>query len=573
MNQPPKNTQLLQQEVQLVQGLLFGGHDLHGTEGGVQGAVLRVERVIDQPLREREAVGLREICGAVQRPGEQFGNEGENGRSGRSRHGSVRGGYFTLADIASVENLMEAAKRARRHKSRKPDVEDFFHKLESNVMALHEALTGGTWQPGPYHHFWITEPKRRFISAAPFADRVVHHALCLWLEPLLSKRFIDRSFSCQKGKGTGAARECVRKLVKQHRYVLKCDVRKFFESIDHEILLGRLFRAVHCAGVRRVMQVIVQSHATQGGPHSPLCGTSVPTAPKPAQWTVRTTGLPLGNLTSQLWANFFLDPLDHWITETMRFGAYARYTDDFLIFADDKTALHELRSGIEDHLAERRLELAAEKTRLITTSEGVPFCGFLFRPGLRPRVLGATKRRFEQRRKHQARAHDIFALSRTIMSWYAFSREGNATGLRRAYARWSLRQRHRQKRQRGRTTRVLRGGSWNNNDRGNLLSSNRNHNTPGNRNNNNGFRCVMVPGSAPKPAATLGVASGGASSPVRAKKQTNPRSRPLDKMHLPEDNARSHQGKDAAATVVTGRWQHCLRPEITVASAGLEGCS
>jgi hypothetical protein len=99
---------------------------------------------------------------------------------------------------------------------------------------------------------------------------------------------------------------------------------------------------------------------------------------------------------------------------------------------------------------------------------------------------------------------------------------------------------------------VLRGGSWNNNDRGNLLSSNRNHNTPGNRNNNNGFRVVVVPGSAPKPAATLGVAPGGASSPVRAKKQTNPRSRALDKMPLPEEHARSHQGKDAAATVVTG---------------------
>jgi hypothetical protein len=145
-------------------------------------------------------------------------------------------------------------------------------------------------------------------------------------------------------------------------------------------------------------------------------------------------GLPLGNLTSQLWANFFLDPLDHWITETMRFGAYARYTDDFLIFGDDKTALHELRTGIESHLAALRLEVAAEKTRVMTTSEGVPFCGFVFRPGLLPRVLGATKRRFEQRRSRLTRNRDIFALSQAVGSWYAFSREGNTLGLRRAYA-------------------------------------------------------------------------------------------------------------------------------------------
>jgi RNA-directed DNA polymerase len=537
MNQPPQDTQLFQQEVQLVQGLLFGCDGLHGAEGSVQSAVLRIERVVDQPLGQSKAVRLREVSRTVQRPGEKLLDQRENRRAGGSRHESVRGGYFTLADIASVDNLMAAAKCARRHKSRKPDVEDFFHKLESNVMALHESLMNGTWQPGEYHHFWITDPKRRYISAAPFADRVVHHALCLWLEPLLSKRFIAHSFSCQSGKGTGAARECVRKLTNQYRYVLKCDVRKFFESIDHEILCERLFKVVHCPGLREVMRRIVKSHATTGREFS--------------------CGLPLGNLTSQLWANFFLDPLDHWITETMRFGAYARYTDDFLIFGDDKTALHELRVGIESQLTALRLVLAEDKTRLMTTSEGVPFCGFVFRPGLRPRVLGATKRRFEQRRTHLARARDIFTLSRTIVSWYSFSREGNAAGLHRAYARWSLRQRHRQKRQRGRTTRVLRGGSWNNNDRGNLLSSNRNHNTPGNRNNNNGFRVVVVPGSAPKPAATLGVAPGGASSPVRAKKQTNPRSRALDKMPLPEEHARSDQGKDAAATVVTGRMETC----------------
>jgi hypothetical protein len=323
--------------------------------------------------------------------------------------------YFTLADVASLENLALAARRARRGKTRRPDVDEYHRREESHLLALHEALMKGTWRPGAYRQFIVHEPKHRFICAAPYADRVAHHALCNLLEPLLSRRFIARSFSCQKGKGTTAARECGRKLVNQHRYVLKCDVRKFFESIDHENLCERLFRAVHCSGVRRMIGLIVDSHATPG--------------------RERRCGLPLGNLTSQLWANFCLDPLDQWIAEEMRFGAYARYTDDFLVFSDDKTALWHLRSGIVERLAAMRLKLAAGKTRLMATREGVPFCGFVFRPSLRPRVLGVTKRRFEQRKAHLARSRDIRALSQAVASWYSFSREGNTEGLLRAYAR------------------------------------------------------------------------------------------------------------------------------------------
>ncbi len=481
MNQPPENPQFFEEEIQAVQGELFGVEALHGAgaEGGIEREVQRVEGVVQQALGEREAVAAGEALRAIERPREQLLDQGQNGRA-RNGHGGARC-YFTLKDVASVENLLAAAHRARRGKSRKPDVEDFFHRIETEVMVLHEALMSGTWRPGGYRQFIIREPKRRLICAAPFADRVVHHALCLRMEPVLSRRFIARSFSCQQGKGTTAARGCVRKLVNRHRYVLKCDVRKFFESIDHGILQDRLSRALPCAGVREVIGLIVDSHATPG--------------------RNRPCGLPLGNLTSQLWANFFLDPLDHWITEELRHGAYARYTDDFLIFSDDKAALHALRGRIETHLAAMRLELAATKTRVMATREGVPFCGFRFLPGLRPRVLGATKRRFEKRRAHLFRVKAPLArLSAAVFAWYQFSREGNTEGLRRAYSAWSLAQRHRVKRRRGRTSRVLRGASWNNNDRGNLLSSNRNHNTPANRNNNNGFRVVTGGISAPKTA-------------------------------------------------------------------------
>jgi len=162
-----------------------------------------------------------------------------------------------------------------------------------------------------------------------------------------------------------------------------------------------------------MMRLIVASHAT-------------PNRDRPR-------GLPLGNLTSQLWANFFLDPLDHWITETTGHGAYARYTDDFLVFGDDKAALHGLREGIAAHLADSRLEFALNKTRVMATREGVPFCGFVFRPGRRPRVLGVTNRRFETRRRTLAKGREMTRLGVAVRSWYAFSREGNATGLRRTW--------------------------------------------------------------------------------------------------------------------------------------------
>lgn len=304
--------------------------------------------------------------------------------------------YFTIAELASLENLALAARAARRGKSRRPDVDDYHRREESHLLTLREALLNGTWRPGEYREFTVHEPKRRLICAAPYADRVAHHALCRMLEPLIARRFIARSFSCQKGKGTTAARECVRKLVNRHRYVLKCDIRKFFESIDHEILLARLDRAVHCPGVREMMRLIVESHAT-------------PDRDRPC-------GLPLGNLTSQLWANFFLDPLDHWITEEEGFGAYARYTDDFLIFGDDKAALHTLRDGIAAQLAESRLEFAANKTRVMATREGVPFCGFVFSPALRTRVIGATKRRFKARRHRLGRQRQIARLGVAVRS-------------------------------------------------------------------------------------------------------------------------------------------------------------
>ncbi|MCX6916319.1 MAG: reverse transcriptase domain-containing protein [Verrucomicrobia bacterium] len=417
----------------------------------------------------------------------------------------------SIEAIASLDNLFLAAWKARRGKSRRPDVEEWWQHRAQHLGRLQEALLSGGYQPGGYRFFEIHTPKRRLIAAAPFADRVVHHALCNLLAPVLERRFIARSFSCQLGKGTTAARECCRQLTNRHRFVLKCDVRKFFPNIDHAILLGKLARWIACPGALGLVEKLLGNHRTGGEVLPPLfAGDDLVEAPN------RPRGLPIGNLTSQLWANAYLDALDHWVTETQRHGAYLRYTDDFLLFGDDKARLRELRSGIVEQLAQVRLKLAEPKSRLLATPAGVPFCGFRFLPGLRPRVLGATKRRFEQRR-YALFARRLFQrLSLSVFAWYQFSREGNAAGLRRAYVCWPLAARL--KRRQRRTSRVLRGGSWNN-DPTNLRSAYRNNNTPDNRNNNIGFRCVFVGGSSPK-AEGVGVMPGGLRLPGQSQESS-----------------------------------------------------
>jgi len=229
--------------------------------------------------------------------------------------------------------------------------------------------------------------------------------------------------------------------------VLKCDVRSFYDSIDHAILVSKLGDVVRCERVMGLINRIVAGYKSE----------KVPTFLPGDDWldaAQRTRGLPIGNLTSQLWGNFYLDALDHRVTEGERHGSYLRYTDDFPIFSDEKSRLWALREVASVELASVRLRFAEPKTRVLATKEGVPFCGFRFLPGLRQRILGITKRRFERRRYQLKKAGDIKRLGVSVFSWYQFSREGNTEGLRRSYARWPLDARL--KRRRGKTSRGSR---------------------------------------------------------------------------------------------------------------------
>lgn len=331
-------------------------------------------------------------------------------------------------EIVSLGNLYAAAAKARKRKTRKGYVENFGLRREREIRRMQEALMAESWRPSRYRQFQIHDPRTRLISAAPFADRVVHHALCAVIEPILQRRFVYDSYSCQKGKGTERARERCRGYTNRFRYVLKGDIRKFFQSIDHTLLLEKLARIIRCPRTLRLCAWIIESCEDHEIEPVPFAGDDLFTP------YARKRGLPIGNLTSQLWANFYLDAMDHYIKEDLRARAYARYTDDFLIWSDDKASLHRFREAISAFLGGERLVLQPRKTRIFPVGQGVPFLGFRFYPGRAPRVLAESRRRFEKRSRRQAAAIRKGEWSRekaneSARGWMAFARYGNVEGL------------------------------------------------------------------------------------------------------------------------------------------------
>lgn len=334
--------------------------------------------------------------------------------------------------ICSLENLYKAARKARKHKSRQECVERFELHRERFIRQLREEIMSGCWKPSPYREFRIYDPRERLISAAPYRDRVVHHALCNVIQPLIERRFVYDTFSCRKGKGTGAARERCRKYTNRYRYVLKCDIRKFFQSIDHDIMLAKIARVIRCRRTLDLCAVIVESSCDAEVPPIVFPGDDLFTL------AARRRGLPIGNLTSQIWGNLYLDRIDHLVKEVLRAPGYARYTDDFLVWSDHKRTLWGIHNRLIEELTSDRLLLNDRKTRIMQCTEGVPFLGFRFLPGRAPRLLAEAKRRFEKRTRGQMAQWDgsekkAIEIQNSVAGWAAFAEYGNVKGLFAAY--------------------------------------------------------------------------------------------------------------------------------------------
>ena len=339
------------------------------------------------------------------------------------RHGRLWPGLVSFA------NLLAAARRAAAGKRSRPDVAFFLMNLETELFGLQRQLTQGTYAPGPYRTFRIYEPKPRMISAAPFRDRVVHHALTQMLEPLFERRFTKDSFACRCGLGTHRALERAKLGAKKYRFVLKCDIRKYFPSIDHEILMGLLCRVVKCKPTLELAGTIIAGSNPQESVMAYFPGDDLFTP-----WE-RRLGLPLGNQTSQFFANVYLNPLDYFVKHQFKPGVYARYVDDFLLFGDSKRDLNEMRSEIEALLCNLRLNLHPRKSRVYRCREGVTFLGWRVFPD-RARLVRGNLVRFRRRmrRLQQAYGENLIRpeeVQQRVRAWIAHAAHGDTWELRR----------------------------------------------------------------------------------------------------------------------------------------------
>ncbi|ESA36595.1 rna-directed dna polymerase [Leptolyngbya sp. Heron Island J] len=261
------------------------------------------------------------------------------------------------------------------------------------------------------------------ISAAPYRDRVVHHALCTVICPLFERSFIADSYANRVGFGTHRALAKFIKFSRSSRYVLQCDIRKYFPSIDLEILKTLIRRKIKCKDTLRLVDAIIDGSNEQETVINYFSGDTLIT---PA---MRRRGLPIGNLTSQFFANVYLNGFDHFIKENLHVKRYVRYVDDFALFSDDKAFLQDAREYIEAYLATLRLKIHPIKSQLFETKVGATFLGFRVLPN-RIRVCSSNLKRGRRRIKdlklaYQRETMPLEQIQQSLQSWFAHLNHGD----------------------------------------------------------------------------------------------------------------------------------------------------
>jgi retron-type reverse transcriptase len=329
--------------------------------------------------------------------------------------------YNNLYDkITSFRNLLFAAQKAQKGKRFESATALFNFQLEKELFALQTELETETYLPDTYHAFYIYEPKPRMISAAPYRDRVVHHALCNIISPILEESMIYDSYANRKGKGTHAVIKRYQYFAKQYKYVLKCDIQKFFPSIDHEILKQQIRKKIICTKTLGLIDKIIDNSNLQEPADVYFEGDDLFT---PFE---RRKGLPIGNLTSQLWGNYYLNELDKFMKETLKCKGYVRYVDDFAVFANEKAALHQILSKIAFFLKDFRLKLHPKKCHVYPLSEGVPFLGHRLFPHFRllkkENVRRARKRLRKLAKNYHSGVHSWEEIYPRLQSWLAHAK-------------------------------------------------------------------------------------------------------------------------------------------------------
>lgn len=336
----------------------------------------------------------------------------------------------TFNAISSWENLLSAYQKAAKGKRSHPNVAAFDYAMTSELLRLRKELKSGLYQPGSYVHFYIHEPKQRKISAAPFRDRVVHHALCNQIEERFENLFIADSYANRKHKGTHKAIDRLQQFSRQYRYVLRADIVKHFPSIDHEILKNILSKTIIEDDVMELTAKIIDS------------GVGILEDEYPMQWfpgddllaLCRPRGLPIGNLTSQFWSNCYLNPFDHFVRRELQCPAYLRYVDDFALFGNTKAQLWDWKQAIIERLQKFRLVLHQSSTQVLPVTCGVPWLGFVVYPthrGIKARKVQNATRHLSDRMNAWRLGQISFAeLDAGINGWINHVRYADSWGLR-----------------------------------------------------------------------------------------------------------------------------------------------
>ncbi|MBF0229448.1 MAG: group II intron reverse transcriptase domain-containing protein [Desulfamplus sp.] len=275
--------------------------------------------------------------------------------------------------LSTHENLKSAFIKAVKGKQTNSEVIKFKNNFDTNIQNLRKQLLNKEPDIGHYHFFTVRDPKVRTICAAPFPERVLHHAIMNICEPFFDSYAIYDSYACRKGKGNRQALARTQEFARKYSWYLKLDIRKYFDSIDHKIALNLLSRRFKDRDLLMLFHKILNTYHTQSG-----------------------KGVPIGNLISQHLANLYLGSFDHWLKENRKIKGYVRYMDDFILFSEDKsvlkTELREIECFLKDHL-----ELTLKKNiQLNKISLGIPFLGFRVFPN-HTRLLPQSMKRFSRK--------------------------------------------------------------------------------------------------------------------------------------------------------------------------------
>lgn len=341
-------------------------------------------------------------------------------------------------DIYDFKNLLLAYQAARKCKRYKFNIVSYGFYLESNLLKLQRELITESYLPSSYVCFTVLDPKMRKVAAPAFRDRVLHHSLVSQIESLFESKFIYDSFACRKNKGTHFGSSRIKKFLQAARskhgkdtpiYCLRMDIEKYFASISWDVLLSIVNKTILCEKTKKLIEKIVTKHKCFD-----TYGQYIQ-APDDVIKPDKRQGVPIGNLTSQLFANIYLNELDHFAKETLHLKWYARYMDDFLVIHPNKSYLkqikEEMRVFLEQHL---NLRLHPKKVIIQNVKDGIPFVGYLIFYDhilVRGKTLLRMRQKLKLRRIKYDKIGDNHALAATHSSIRGHLKHANAYGLQK----------------------------------------------------------------------------------------------------------------------------------------------